>query len=141
MFEIVEELSLLDKLFGTFKYIIASWVTGAFLSIPIVTLIFRDSPENEENSVSENKESVHDFVNTKTSFLFYDLGEQKIKNDSIYAYDLLIEGGQKRNIKHKSYKNTIKFAVPSAVFNAIFPVKPSVTITLDSPLMMLFPSM
>ena len=62
MFEIVEELSLLDKLFGTFKYIIASWVTGAFLSIPIVSLIFRDSPEKEENSVSENKESVHDFL-------------------------------------------------------------------------------
>ena len=62
MFEIVEELSLLDKLFGTFKYIIASWFTGAFLSIPIVSLIFRDSPENKENSVSENKESVHDFV-------------------------------------------------------------------------------
>ena len=65
--------------------------------------------------------SVHDFVNTKTSFLFYDLGEQKIKNDSIYAYDLLIEGGQKRNIKYKSYKNTLKFAVPViAIFVGIF---------------------
>ena len=69
MFEIVEELSLLDKLLGTFKYIIASWVTGAFLSIPIVTLIFRDSPENEENSVSENKESVHDFVRKNLKFI------------------------------------------------------------------------
>ncbi|MFL2748661.1 MAG: hypothetical protein ACJ0DI_04090 [bacterium] len=69
MLEIVEELSLLDKLFGTFKYIIASWVTGAFLSIPIVTLIFRDSPENEENSVSENKESVHDFVRKNLKFI------------------------------------------------------------------------
>ena len=69
MFEIVEELSLLDKLFGTFKYIIASWITGAFLSIPIVTFIFRDSPENEKNSVSENKESVHDFVRKNLKFI------------------------------------------------------------------------
>ena len=35
----------------------------------------------------------------------------------------------------------INLEVPSAVFRAMFPVKPSVTITLDSPLMMLFPSM
>ena len=69
MFEIIEELLLLDKLFGTFKYIIASWVTGAFLSIPIVSLIFRDSPEKEENSVSVNKESVHDFIRKNLKFI------------------------------------------------------------------------
>ena len=35
----------------------------------------------------------------------------------------------------------INLAVPSAVFKAMFPVKPSVIITFDSPFMMLFPSM
>ena len=34
-----------------------------------MTLIFRDSPENEENSVSENKESVHDFVRKNLKFI------------------------------------------------------------------------
>ena len=33
-----------------------------------------------------------------------------------------------------------KFAVPSAVFNATLPVKPSVTIIFESPLVIWFPS-
>ena len=34
----------------------------------------------------------------------------------------------------------MNFAVPSAVFKAILPVKPSVTITFVSPSVILFPS-
>ena len=36
--------------------------------------------------------------------------------------------------------SVINLAVPSAVFKAIFPVKPSVTITLESPLIIVLPS-
>ena len=36
--------------------------------------------------------------------------------------------------------DVIKLAVPSAVFKAMFPVKPSAIITLTSPLIILFPS-
>ena len=40
------------------------------------------------------------------------------------------------------FKESVKnFAVPSAVFKAMFPVNPSATITFDSPLKILFPSM
>ena len=35
----------------------------------------------------------------------------------------------------------MNFAVPSAVFKAMLPVKPSVTITFDAPSVILLPSM
>ena len=62
MFEIVEELTFVDKIFGTIKYLFACWVTGAFLSIQIVTFIFRDTPNEEVNDSSANEESINEFV-------------------------------------------------------------------------------
>ena len=38
-------------------------------------------------------------------------------------------------------ESIINLAVPSAVLSAMLPVNPSVTITFDSPLVILFPSM
>ena len=55
--------------------------------------------------------SVHDFVNSKTSFSFEDLGEQKIKNDSVHAFDLITDAETKRNIRSKSYRNFARLSV------------------------------
>ena len=46
--------------------------------------------------------SVYEFVNNKTKFLFNDLGEQKVKNESFHAFDVLLDPSQKRTIKSKS---------------------------------------
>ena len=46
--------------------------------------------------------SVYEFVNNKTKFLFNDLGEQKVKNESFHAFDVLLDPSQKRTIKNKS---------------------------------------
>ena len=46
--------------------------------------------------------SVYEFVNNKTKFLFNDLGEQKVKNESFHAFDVLLDEAQKRTIKNKS---------------------------------------
>ena len=48
--------------------------------------------------------SVYEFVNNKTKFLFNDLGEQKVKNESFHAFDVLLDPSQKRTIKSKSHK-------------------------------------
>ena len=46
--------------------------------------------------------SVYEFVNTKTQFLFQDLGEQKVKDEIFYAYDIVLDASKKRVIKAKS---------------------------------------
>jgi hypothetical protein len=69
LFEIVEELSFVDKIFGTIKYLFVCGVTGAFLSIPIVTFIFRDTPNEEVNDSSTNEESVNGFVSRNLKYI------------------------------------------------------------------------
>ena len=54
--------------------------------------------------------SVYEFVNNKTKFLFNDLGEQKVKNESFHAFDVLLDPSQKRTIKSKSL-STLNFAL------------------------------
>jgi class 3 adenylate cyclase/TolB-like protein len=54
--------------------------------------------------------SVYEFVNNKTKFLFNDLGEQKVKNESFHAFDVLLDPSQKRTIKSKSL-STLNFAI------------------------------
>jgi len=54
--------------------------------------------------------SVYEFVNNKTKFLFNDLGEQKVKNESFHAFDVLLDPSQKRTIKNKS-QSVLKFAL------------------------------
>ena len=62
------------------------------------------------------------------------------KEDSIYSSDLFIQGTSNDDILPNILfvnavfnSDVIKFAVPSAVFNATLPVKPSVTITFTFP--------
>ena len=54
--------------------------------------------------------SVYEFVNNKTKFLFNDLGEQKVKNESFHAFDVLLDPSQKRTIKNKS-QSVLNFAL------------------------------
>ena len=52
----------------------------------------------QPNGVSLSK-SIYDFVNKKTDFLFDDLGEQKIKNTSVHAFDIVTSPEMKRRGK------------------------------------------
>ena len=57
-------------------------------------------------------------------------------------YEKIIENFERKFSFKDNFKlSVINLAVPSAVLRAIFPVKPSVTITLLSPSGILFPSM
>ena len=46
--------------------------------------------------------SILDFVNKKTELIFNDLGEQKVKNTTVHAYDLSDPDLEKRNLDSKS---------------------------------------
>ena len=52
----------------------------------------------QPNGVCLSK-SIHDFVNKKTEFLFDDLGEQKVKNTNVHAFDIVIDSSGKRREK------------------------------------------
>ena len=43
--------------------------------------------------------SIHDFVNQKTEFLFNDIGEQRVKNTDVHAFDLALNNLDKREAK------------------------------------------
>ena len=55
----------------------------------------------QPNGVSLSK-SIYDFVNKKTDFLFDDLGEQKIKNTNVHAFDIVTSPDMKRRGKANS---------------------------------------
>ena len=55
----------------------------------------------QPNGVSLSK-SIYDFVNKKTDFLFDDLGEQKIKNTSVHAFDIVTSPEMKRRGKESA---------------------------------------
>ena len=55
--------------------------------------------------------SVYEFVNTKTQFLFQDLGEQKVKDEIFYAYDIVLDASKKRVAKTKSWARSTLLAV------------------------------
>ncbi len=48
--------------------------------------------------------NVYDLVAKKTKYEFNDLGEQKVKENTFHAYDLLIDPSQKRKLKTQSSK-------------------------------------
>ena len=56
---------------------------------------------SQPNGVSLSK-SIYDFVNKKTDFLFDDLGEQKIKNTSVHAFDIVTSPEMKRRGKESA---------------------------------------
>ncbi len=58
----------------------------------------------QKGGISISK-SVYEFVNSKTQFLFQDLGEQRVKDESFHAYDVLIDTAEQRILKPKKEKN------------------------------------
>ncbi len=48
--------------------------------------------------------NVYDLVAKKTKYEFNDLGEQKVKENTFHAYDLLLDPSQKRKLKTQSSK-------------------------------------
>ncbi len=62
----------------------------------------------QKGGISLSK-SVYEFVNSKTQFLFQDLGEQRVKDESFYAYDVLIDTAEKRILKPKKEKKYFIF--------------------------------
>ena len=64
----------------------------------------------QKGGISLSK-SVYEFVNSKTQFLFQDLGEQRVKDESFHAYDVLIDTAEKRILKPKKRKKIILYLV------------------------------
>ena len=69
----------------------------------------------QKGGISLSK-SVYEFVNSKTQFLFQDLGEQRVKDESFHAYDVLIDTAEKRILKQKKEKNYFIFGSIFVVF-------------------------
>ena len=88
----------------------------------------------QKGGISLSK-SVYEFVNSKTQFLFQDLGEQKVKNESFHAYDVLIDSAEKRILKLKKEKNYFLFGSIFVIFLIILGLSityfPQSTQTLD----------
>ena len=88
----------------------------------------------QKGGISLSK-SVYEFVNSKTQFLFQDLGEQKVKDESFHAYDVLIDSAEKRILKLKKEKNYFVFGLIFVTFLIILGLSityfPQSTQTLD----------
>ena len=88
----------------------------------------------QKGGISLSK-SVYEFVNSKTQFLFQDLGEQKVKDESFHAYDVLIDTAEKRILKLKKEKNYFLFGSIFVIFLIILGLSityfPQSTQTLD----------
>ena len=69
----------------------------------------------QKGGISLSK-SVYEFVNSKTQFLFQDLGEQNVKDESFHAYDVLIDSAEKRSLKPKKERNYVIFGSIFVVF-------------------------
>ena len=63
--------------------------------------------------------NVYDLVAKKTKYEFNDLGEQKVKENTFHAYDLLLDPSQKRKLKTQSSKVKLIGLVGGAV-TAVF---------------------
>ena len=59
--------------------------------------------------------NVYDLVAKKTKYEFNDLGEQKVKENTFHAYDLLLDPSQKRKLKTQSSKAKLIGLVGGAV--------------------------
>ncbi len=59
--------------------------------------------------------NVYDLVVKKTKYEFNDLGEQKVKENTFHAYDLLLDPSQKRKLKTQSSKVKLIGLVGGAV--------------------------
>ena len=59
--------------------------------------------------------SIHDFVNKKTEFLFDDLGEQKVKNTNVHAFDIVVDPNAKRRERVETKKPLEEDSKPPAI--------------------------
>ena len=59
--------------------------------------------------------NVYDLVAKKTKYEFNDLGEQKVKENTFHAYDLLLDPSQKRKLKTQSSKAKLIGIVGGAI--------------------------
>ena len=65
--------------------------------------------------------SILDFVNKKTELVFNNLGEQKVKNTTVHAYDLADPELEKRSLESADTKKTEEASKPPAI--AVLPFK------------------
>ena len=65
--------------------------------------------------------SILDFVNKKTELVFNNLGEQKVKNTTVHAYDLADPELEKRSLESADTEKTEKASKPPAI--AVLPFK------------------
>ena len=65
--------------------------------------------------------SILDFVNKKTELVFNNLGEQKVKNTTVHAYDLADPELEKRSLESASTEKTEEASKPPAI--AVLPFK------------------
>ena len=76
---------------------------------------------SQPNGVCLSK-SIHDFVNQKTEFLFNDIGQQKVKNTDVHAFDLALGNLEKRVLStNSSDSNAEDTGKPPAI--AVLPFK------------------
>ena len=59
--------------------------------------------------------NVYDLVAKKTKYEFNDLGEQKVKENTFHAYDLLLDPSQKRKLKTQSSKTKLIGLIGGAI--------------------------
>lgn len=67
---------------------------------------------SQPNGVCLSK-SILDFVNKKTEFDFHDLGEQKVKNTTVHAYDLADPDLETRKLEEQIQNEDIKSKPPT----------------------------
>ena len=65
--------------------------------------------------------SILDFVNKKTELVFNNLGEQKVKNTTVHAYDLADPELEKRSLERAETEKTEEASKPPAI--AVLPFK------------------
>ena len=80
--------------------------------------------------------SIHDFVNQKTEFLFNDIGEQRVKNTDVHAFDLALNNLEKREAKKEEKLDDVDdggkppaiAVLPLAEVAALIPENPASTL-------------
>ena len=77
----------------------------------------------QTNGITISK-GIYDFVKGKTNHKFNNIGLQKVKQNEFHAFDLMLDGYQKRQISNsqifKSYKTLIGACIASVFLIAVF---------------------
>ena len=65
--------------------------------------------------------SIHDFVSQKVDFTFADLGDQKVKNTVVHAFDITMEGVESRSAEKEIESSSTDESSPPTI--AVLPFK------------------